>query len=120
MKNVIYQMENDPRSSGGKNFHSSHLPISFALRPDPLEIDQGRMNDPAVLRVHRIESEGSFSHFYFLRRFTSHDLKLLLAGVAVSIGVEIDLRSRCDRVGEGPAGDVLQRVEQFRVVPTQQ
>src|SRR5262245_31408641 len=102
--------------SSRKNFHSSHLTISFALRPDSLEIDQGRMNNPAVLRVHRIEHERSFGHFHFLRRFKSHDLEFLLAGVAVSVGVEIDLRSGRDRVGESPAGDVLQRVEQFRIV----
>src|SRR5262245_13229895 len=60
--------------SGGKNFHSSHLSISFALRPDSLEIDQGRMNNPAVLRVHRIEHEWSFGHFHFLSRFASRVL----------------------------------------------
>src|SRR5262245_45439997 len=104
MKNVIWKMENDPRTSGGKNFHSSHLSISFALRPYSMEIDQGRMNNPAVLRVHRIEHEWSFGHFHFLSRFASHDLELLLAGVAVSVGVEIDLRSRRDRIGERSSG----------------
>src|SRR5262245_11207153 len=82
--------------ASGKNFLSSHLSISFALRPDSLKIHQRRMNNPAVLRVHWIEREGSFRHFHSFRRFTGHDFELLLASVTISVGVKIDLRSRRD------------------------
>jgi hypothetical protein len=77
------------------------------------------MNDPPILCVHRIEKKRDFGDPHSLGRFLRHQLEFLATRVPVSAGVEIYLNAGRYGVGESPARYILERIQQFGVVPEQ-
>src|SRR5262245_36955034 len=97
--------------SGRKNLDSPHLSLAFTFSSDALNVDQGSVDNSAILGVHRIKDEGQLGYLDTLRGLEGHQLEFLPPCIAISTGIEIDLEPCGDGIGEYSASDVLQGVE---------